>query len=199
MKHSMLSLFAFFLQPWLFCTLFEGEEGGGEGAGEGGHWSDGLSDEARGSDLFKPLEGKSIGEFWQDYEGKARMLGSRIPIPGEDASDEVRAEFNQKLAGVPGVMVMPDPDNAEAMGEFWNQLGRPEAATGYKITKPEQMPAGVDWSDDSLNGFLEQAHKIGLTQAQAQQLNDWHLQSLTEQAEAAGTAAQQGAAKVREA
>lgn len=63
-----------------------------------------------------------------------------------------------------------DKSTDEERGAFWNQLGRPETAEGYTIKKPDNLPEGVEWSEDNVKAAAAVAHKAGLTQAQFEDL-----------------------------
>ncbi len=62
--------------------------------------------------------------------------------------------------GAKDVVGIPDFDNAEAAGAFYNKLGRPEAVDGYDFTEVNNPGPALDW-------FKEAAHGAGLTQRQA--------------------------------
>jgi len=190
------------LQPWLLFMFFADDDGGGGGGGDDGgagdDWLGGLSEELRSDGSMKPyLESKDLGALVTDYIGTKRMMGSRIPIPGQDAGDDAMKEFREKLINVPGVAMIPDAEDADGMAGLWNKLGRPETAEEYGIGKPENLPDGVDWSDDQVGGFLKLGHEIGLTKTQAQRLMDYQVQEATAASEAEAERTTQGKAALQ--
>lgn len=182
---------------WL--TLFAEGDGDGGGGGGGGTptWFDSIPEDIRGDDALKPFAGKPIDGLIKDYLGTKRMLGSRIPIPGQDAAPEVMTEFRNKLANIPGIALMPAEGDADAQSAFWGKLGRPATAAEYGLAKPDKLPPGVEWSDDQIKAFTEQAHALGLTKAQVVGLNDWNLQQQTLAAETAIEAGKQAESALR--
>ena len=79
----------------------------------------------------------------------------------------------QKLIGqrgAPGVKV-PGPDaKPEEVAAYRKAIGVPDDVTGYGLTKPEQLPEGVEWNEEEVGKFGALAHELGLTPAQAQKL-----------------------------
>ena len=68
------------------------------------------------------------------------------------------------------------PDNEDDRGEFFNKLGRPEEANGYKFSEyeaPEDLKEYINGREES---FRETAHKIGLTTDQASELHKWYME-----------------------
>src|SRR6185437_3686507 len=65
---------------------------------------------------------------------------------------------------------MPAPDAPqEERDAFYSKLGRPESPDKYEIKFGE----GVAVDDKLLGSFREAAHKLGLSQQQAQALGEW--------------------------
>lgn len=140
-----------------------------------------LPEDIRGEGCFTNI--KDLESLAKGYHSAQRMIGSRIPIPTEDASDEVREEFYKKLTNVPGVAKLPSEGNTEELEAFYNALGRPETNDGYKY----ELPEGVELNQDLVNGFNAIAHKSGLTQEAAKNIMEWYagaeLQATQAQAE----------------
>lgn len=127
-----------------------------------------LPEDLRNEGCFTNI--KDLESLAKGYHSAQKMIGSRIPIPSEDASDEVRAEFYQKLTKVPGVAKLPTEGNTEEMEAFYNALGRPETVDGYKF----DVPDGVELDQGLIKEFTEIAHKSGLTGAAAKNIMDWY-------------------------
>ena len=65
------------------------------------------------------------------------------------------------------VEIPKDPDDAVAMGQFYERLGRPKTAEEYSLPLPEKGadPEFAKWAKETF-------HKIGLTSAQARVLTE---------------------------
>lgn len=96
----------------------------------------------------------------------------------------------QKLIGRP---VMPKPGEnttAEEWDRIYSSIGRPDTPNEYKM--PSDIPEGVEFEKEKLDGFNEMSHKIGLTNDQykallAYQANEVHgvMESQSQSSEAA--------------
>lgn len=105
----------------------------------------------------------SIEELARSYYNTKQMVGKRVTPPGEDAADEEVAKWR-------GI------------------LGVPDSPDGYKIAPPENMPEGLEWSDDTAAAFAALAHKHHIPPAAVQDMVQWHTEQLAagmEQNEAA--------------
>lgn len=121
---------------------------------------DSLPEDLRGDSSLAPI--KDLEGLVKGYVHSQRMLGNSVRIPGEDAGPEQLEEFYKKLDKVNGVIRRPNQEDPEAMNQFYNQLGRPESADGYKTGLPEDYPV-----DQNFYGTMGQvAHKAGLTSNQ---------------------------------
>lgn len=128
-------------------------------------WRAGLPDEFKEHDWAK-AHGK-VGDFFKDAVNvktehdalKTKMEGALFK-PSDDATDEQRAEF-------------------------YNKLGRPEKPDGYEFKQIEWPESVPDWlkesSEHELNEFKSVFHNLGLTQEQAQQLTERFLGNSLEQ------------------
>lgn len=87
-------------------------------------------------------------------------LGRAVPIPGEDAGEDARKEFLQKLQqSAPELILRPgDPDSER---EFWAMAGVPEKPEDY--TPPEDE---LTLDADAIDRFREYAQKVGMTKDQ---------------------------------
>jgi hypothetical protein len=89
----------------------------------------------------------------------AQHMGNSIRIPGEDAGDEDRQNFiNKIMEKAPNLMVRPDLNDQEQADEFYKMLGRPDDSEGY-VYEGEEQPA-------NLKAFAEIAFNNGLNQKQ---------------------------------
>lgn len=78
----------------------------------------------------------------------------------------------EKLIGKKGVILPGENATPEEMQAFHAALGVPPAPEGYELKAPEGIPEGA-WSDDLAKAFAAEAHKLGLTPAQARGLAEW--------------------------
>jgi hypothetical protein len=112
-------------------------------------WTDGLSDETRG--LAELRHWDTADKAVESYRGLEKLRG----VPAE------------RLLTLP-----EDMNNAEAMGEIYTRLGRPEKAEEYELP-PVVIEADGD-SHDLSPAFKDAAHKAGLLPQQAAALAEWY-------------------------
>lgn len=153
---------------------------------------DALPEDLRGNESLKDF--KDVAGLAKSYVSAKSMLGSSIRIPGEDASDEARQEFYEKLQSIPGVTRLPDMDNPEAMADLFNKLGRPESPDKYNVELPEEL--GIN--SEMYSEFAKIAYEAGLTQEQVNKVMGFEVgrlkaeaEHMTEQREAAVAALKQ--------
>lgn len=118
---------------------------------------------------------KDVQTLAKGYVSAQRMLGGRIPIPSQEASEEVRNEFYAKLASVPNVVRLPDEDSKDyetTLGEVYDRLGRPKDPSGYKL----ELPEGLDVDENYVKSMAVLSHKAGLTNKQFKALAEHELQ-----------------------
>lgn len=160
----------------------DGEGGGGGGSGEL-NWRDGLSDELKGNASLANFP--DINALAKSFVDTKAMQGASIRIPGEDASDEIRAEFANKLIDkVPNLMFKPDFDDPKKNGDFYKSIGVPAEAKEYEVPTVE----GIDTSqiDDaqvtlmreiSLNNNLTKAQFKGIMESTLKSQHDKSVES----------------------
>ncbi|REK56685.1 MAG: hypothetical protein DWQ49_09955 [Bacteroidetes bacterium] len=108
--------------------------------------------------------------------------GNSLRIPGEDASDEDRKEFiNKLISKVPNVMVKPDFDNEEQSKEFYRTLGVPESVDGYSVNEDIKLPesrlellknvaANANLTKDQFNKVISEVYKADM--AEVEKINE---------------------------
>jgi hypothetical protein len=102
---------------------------------------------------------KDVGALSQSYIDAQSTMGASIRIPGQDAGADALTAFHAKLAEkVPGLIPMPDSENAEQMTALYKRMGRPDEAIGY------EHPEGVDATQ--MHDFATLSHGLGLTKTQ---------------------------------
>lgn len=103
-----------------------------------------------------------------------------------------------ELAGRKGVIVPNEKSTPEEWNKYYAALGRPDKPEGYKLTMPEKLHPSIKVTPEGQKKFFEAAHKIGLPNQMADQLNQWYLSDLSAQITQAETA-QAEAAKAADA
>lgn len=146
-------------------VLTDGAKGGqkdgqtdGKGDKQVAEWRAGIVD----PELRKQAERYPGLDDVLKHNGSMRQqLSTAIVIPGEDASDEDRAEYRTKL-------------------------GVPEGADKYVYKAPEDLAEDIAKMipDDEMAAIRATAHDLGLTQAQLSGLMDWRYEQLTAAVEA---------------
>jgi hypothetical protein len=92
--------------------------------------------------LFKDPKALAKHAFNQE-----KLVGSSIRVPGENATDEEKAAYLDKL-------------------------GRPKTPTDYKLDVPKDLPEGLPYDGEFAKAAAAKAHELGLTQAQLAGLHD---------------------------
>ena len=125
------------------------------------HWSNSAPEFARGWDQVK---NSATQEDFYNRVGEMRShMGNSIRIPGDDASDESRTEFKNKLLEkVPSLMNTPDFDNPESLADLTRRMGRPEEVAGYADVSGES----VSFGEGQLAELKTIAMDLGLTKKQ---------------------------------
>lgn len=128
------------------------------------NWRDELPEEIRGSEALANFE--NVGQMAQSFLEAKKYQGQSLKIPGEDAGEEDRQAFIDKLINkVPTLMPKPNLDDQEQSVEFYRSLGMPETKDAYEPPEIE-IPEGVKIQEEKAEIFKEIAHKHGLTTKQ---------------------------------
>lgn len=127
-------------------------------------WHDSLPDELKGAPIFKPAEDgtiKSVEQVVIDLTNLTQQAGNSLRMPGPDAGDDDIAAFQTKvMAKVPGLMVMPNIEDADNIAAHFGKMGKPATAEEYKTPDIE----GFELSNSG--EVKAQAHAMNMTQAQ---------------------------------
>ncbi len=83
-------------------------------------------------------------------------------------------ELETKI-GQKGVIVPEKDASPEAREEYYNALGRPKTPEEYKLETVEGLHESVSVTTESENTFRVAAHKMGFTNDQVNELNQWYL------------------------
>ena len=94
---------------------------------------------------------KDVGGLSTSYLAMQEMLGSRVKMPSEESTED-------------------------ELTEFYSKLGRPESPDKYEINIPTDGGTSeqVVYDQTLYDGFLQEAHKHGLTNKQAQAAIDFY-------------------------
>ncbi|MDA3834409.1 MAG: hypothetical protein PF495_13575, partial [Spirochaetales bacterium] len=105
-------------------------------------WRSALPDNLKNHDDVKDFT--KPGDAIQAFVDLKKEAGSMLKVPGDDATDDERSTF-------------------------LNKLGRPENPDAYTLNKPEGLPEGV-YSEDTEKVFRTIFHEAGLNDDAAQKL-----------------------------
>ena len=106
-------------------------------------WMDSLPDAHKKNESFAQF--KEPSDAWNKFDSFLKAEGNTLVIPGEGATDEDRSAF-------------------------LNKLGRPGTPEEYQLTKPENMPESLQYSEDTEKVFRSVFHEAGLNDTSAQKL-----------------------------
>ena len=130
----------------------ENDGGGNTNAGGSGNdqapaWLASMPDNLKADKTLAQFP--TIGDAGKELVRLKGFEGQAIVIPGEKATDAERAVF-------------------------YTKLGRPETADKYSITKPADLPEGIQYSPEVETAFKQIAHESGLSDGQAGKLYGWY-------------------------
>lgn len=117
-------------------------------------------EDVKSAGFWKNLEGKDANEVGKYIKELQSFAGKKGDIPSKDASEE---EWN----------------------EFYAKMGRPESIEGYDFTVNDEFKElvgeeAVPFFEQAIDGFKEQAFKLGASVDQADELVDWYLGQIAE-------------------
>jgi hypothetical protein len=104
---------------------------------------------------------KDIPSIVKGYAHAQHRMGSAINLPGKDAKPEEMTALKAKLIEA-GVLPKPIAD-----------------ATEYVIAKPENLPAGMQWSDELSGKLAGVMHKYQVPKEMAADLIALHMESMS--------------------
>lgn len=88
----------------------------------------------------------------------------------------------QEIAGKKGVIVPDENASPEDREKFFNSIGRPESADEYKFNEVKDLHQAIENPEEISKGLAATFHEAGLTNAQADSLNNQFLSLLNESA-----------------
>lgn len=109
-------------------------------------------------EAFKTEDGFDIQKIAKSYKETKALVGQKLGIPGEDASDEAKAEF-------------------------YKALGVPEDAKGYEFGVPEDLPEKLKeaFDEDDANKWAERFKKYNIPADAAKALRQEFINDVAEQ------------------
>lgn len=110
-------------------------------------WMSSLPDDFKTNDVLAKYP--SIGDAAKELVSFKTSEGKMVTIPGEDATEEQRQAFYEKL-------------------------GRPKTADKYTISKPADLPKDIEYAPEVESAFKSFAHQHGLTNTQAKEAYNWY-------------------------
>jgi len=99
---------------------------------------------------------------------------------GFSSSEDIFKEFKnlkmvQDARNNNGMIELIGEDSPpELVDQFYQKLGKPPTAAEYGFARPENLPEGLDFSDERMAKFAELAHSQHLTKAQAGTLMEFY-------------------------
>ena len=128
----------------------EGGAGGQGGEGGGADWRSSLPDNIKAHPVF------------QKYQSPNEALAAFVDV--------------QKLIG-PEKIIMPskEADDKEWNERVFDRLGRPKKPEEYALPTDLQIPKELPVSEKLVQGFREQAHKLGMLPKQFQGMYKWFM------------------------
>jgi hypothetical protein len=110
-------------------------------------WRDSLPSELKDDANIKNY--KDLTTFAKSHVELRKTLGEKVSIPKADASEEVKAEFYEKL-------------------------GIPKTTEGYAKVQPPVLPEGMELQDTNITEFKEVALKAHMTPEQVQAVMNYY-------------------------
>jgi len=127
-------------------------------------WRTFMTDDLKADPVVSDWAGKAsekdVPSLIKGYANIFKQQGSKISLPGKDAKPEEMTALKAKLIEA-GVMPRPIADPKE-----------------YAITKPENLPAGVQWSDELSTKLATTLHKYQVPKEAVADLMALHMESL---------------------
>jgi hypothetical protein len=127
---------------------------GDNGQAQEQSWYSGLPEDIQSWSEVK--NSKDPESFWNQMSNMRSRMGRSLTIPSEDAGDDVRNEFRQKLRDkVGGLVQIPDAEDTEGWKELYRTLGTPEDVSGYKLPEGIDSVVGSEVLEGYANAALE--------------------------------------------
>jgi len=106
---------------------------------------------------------KDVQGLIKQHMDAQSYMGNSIRVPGEDAGEDDRKAFYEKLRKHAPDLI-PAPNDPDSKKKVFEALGMPEKSSDYSVEVPEVL--APQFNDDRLSMFREAAHKHNLTKEQ---------------------------------
>lgn len=102
----------------------------------------------------------------------------------------------EKLMSRDKVPIPTSDEDKEGWERFWAAAGRPEAPDKYEFKRPDRLPDGMDYDEDTEKEFRQWAHANGLNKRQATALYEGFVKRQVDRHAAYHTHQQQARAQI---
>lgn len=177
---------------WKYGNILRAPEGGEGGSGGGGSLlgGSGGSEGTGEGEVGSGGAGSVAGEGGPWYAGIDESLVTPFVKEAPDLATFVKsANHTKSMVGADKIALPSENAGEDAWNEFYSKLGRPDDATGYKVSDTTKLPDGVEIDSTQLGEAQSLFHKLGLNSSQGQGILDWYYGSVgaaaTQTAEAA--------------
>ena len=161
----------------------EGEVGGGGGAAGGDAAAQAAAAAAVSSQQAEPRFGFIKDDFsfepgWQDKLPDDNFKDFKATAANYKSLPELLKGLKEAktaaMAKVDGMVKLPTtPEEWAAFKQ--ERLDVPKDETGYEVTPPDDKELAAYFKEDQVKAFLKEAHKMGISKAQAKELVTWQL------------------------
>lgn len=123
-----------------------------------------------------------LGENWREVVAKGdKGAMSRLSrYPSQQAALEALAQITEKISRGELRSKLPANATAEQIKAYNAEIGVPETPDKYELTLRDGLVVG-ETDKPIIDGFLKEAHGVGLTSAQASKAVDWYYDELDRQ------------------
>jgi hypothetical protein len=123
-------------------------------------WQDALPEELRDAPYLAKAE--SVADALGKLQHAAKLVGTSVRIPGEDASQEDRDAFFAKVGEIDGIAKMPLSDDTDGLKALMAKLGTPEDRADYALPEVNDFT----FAEATATQLKEYAAEAGMTVTQ---------------------------------
>lgn len=127
-------------------------------------WKTKLPESIRASSLLNGVDSEE--KFWKRVQDQHSYQGMSIKIPGDDASEDAKKEFRNKLKEkVPSLLDLPQESDDEGYNAVLARLGKPEKPEEYALPESD-----YSFTPEQAAHLREVAATAGMTKRQFRNL-----------------------------
>ena len=165
-------MFVQFFRPGRVIRFFSAEAGAGAGGDAGAGAGAGDAAAAGEGAAASWLDDQRFGETRQWFEAKG-FKSDTDPLDAISRLSKIGQDADRRF-GRPLDAVIDKPAEGQSLAD-WRRanaetFGLPAEASGYEITRPDDLPEGIAWNDGLANKFRAKAFDLGLSPADAQEM-----------------------------